>query len=676
MSVRYSGTPVSREPHGDDPDHKGRGNAPPAEEAWPDAGEDLDLPDSAPSLGPATLVGDRYRTIRRIGAGSMGEVWEAEQIYSHKLVAIKVLSASRVGKKDHKRFIREAQATASLQHHNIVRVEDFGTLSSGQPYFVMEKLEGMTLAQWLARGERTDWIATREFMLHLCNALDFAHGRGVIHRDLKPSNVFVVQRRSLPPYCKVIDFGVAKMISEAHGGASFTATGAILGTPAYISPEQCSGKTIDVRTDVYSLGCIAYEMATGSRPFDGTTLAAVVYQHIFESPTPPRRRAPTRDIPADLEAVILKCLAKRPEHRFESVDALRTAVIRVGTGAPPVKVEQNDVPDPSPGSTQVRVSGAVTVTYSDADPQPRAAGSKAGARELQDSGWASARQGLAGPVDPLDATGLDASATERGASDPAPRTRTEPATGDSQLASRSSSYEAIRPTGSGLRSSSVSSTEPRGMAHDGSRQLLEPMPWGPGASPYKIKGTAYRGFLRWVEVSHPGGLSDCLERLPTADLRSFVGQYFMPSVFYDILPLATCAAVCSAARGQSFLHFAKERAVAQALFDLHGVYKPLLSLTSLEDIANRMPRHQKQYFSFGEVVPRVRASGGVELKIEGLCEPIAPWFLVSSRSYWATVINNTVANGKSLDVEMALQNTDEWVHDFLVVRATLSVRLN
>jgi serine/threonine-protein kinase len=277
------------------------------------------LPDEETALRGGTLVGrtldGRYRVEKVLGEGGMGVVYLVTHVALGKRMALKVLHGE--GARDETtvaRFVQEAQASSAIGHPNIVDVIDFGRLADGAAYFVMELLEGESLTDRIKRGaiplEQTIAIAEQ-----IASALAAAHARGIVHRDLKPDNVQLV-RRSAEEAVKVLDFGIAKV-----GGASskLTKTGMIFGTPHYMSPEQAAGQSVDARTDVYALGVILFEMATGTVPFDGDTFMGILSKHMFE---PPPRPTNVLASTHPLEPVILRALAKKPEDRYASMDAL------------------------------------------------------------------------------------------------------------------------------------------------------------------------------------------------------------------------------------------------------------------------------------------------------------------------------------------------------------------
>lgn len=255
----------------------------------------------------------------------MGTVYRATHLLIDRPVALKVLSQRFVGDQTaQQRFRREARAAGKMQHPNAVTVTDFGATEDGYLYIVMELLEGRTLRDLLAHEAPLDPARAVSLVLQASAAVGAAHNAGLIHRDLKPANIFVVQRHEVPAVVKVLDFGVAKFMVEEQDDDynTLTQVGAIIGTPRYMSPEQCSGvASLTPAADVYSLGVILYEMLTGIVPFNADTPLAIALKQVTEAPQPPREVI--ADIPEALESVVLHALSKDPSARPRDANEFR-----------------------------------------------------------------------------------------------------------------------------------------------------------------------------------------------------------------------------------------------------------------------------------------------------------------------------------------------------------------
>jgi serine/threonine protein kinase len=279
-----------------------------------------------------STLDEKYRLDERLGTGGMGTVYRATHLLIDRPVAVKVLNPRYVeDEAAQTRFRREARAAGRLQHINAVTVTDFGRTSDGLVYIVMELLEGRTLRDVLAREAPLDVARAVSIMLQISSAVAAAHQAGVIHRDLKPANIFVVQRKEAPPFIKVLDFGIAKLAADAldddDDPQTLTQVGAMIGTPRYMSPEQCDGAHLTPAADVYSMGIILYEMLTGTTPFNGTSPLAIALKHSSQPPRNPREFVAT--IPVALEEVVLHALEKKAEDRPKDAEAFRLELYAV-----------------------------------------------------------------------------------------------------------------------------------------------------------------------------------------------------------------------------------------------------------------------------------------------------------------------------------------------------------
>jgi serine/threonine protein kinase/CheY-like chemotaxis protein len=290
------------------------------------------------TIAPDSILGGRYRIVRVLGSGGMGTVYEAERIdLAHKRVAVKVLHTKLEGRADVvRRFRREAEVVAAIQHPNIVSVIDFGA-DEGPTFLVMEFLDGTTLASAIEQGppfseKRAAFVAAQTLA-----ALGAAHAVNVIHRDLKPENVFLTKIANIGDVVKVLDFGIAKVISE-RAADKLTETGTVLGTPAYMAPEYARGEAAGVPGDIYAAGCVLYEMLAGRQPFAGGNYNAIIFAILDKEPEPLRKLRP--DVSPELCAVVMRAMAKDPAARFPSALAMVQALERwvpraLATTAPP-----------------------------------------------------------------------------------------------------------------------------------------------------------------------------------------------------------------------------------------------------------------------------------------------------------------------------------------------------
>jgi serine/threonine-protein kinase len=233
------------------------------------------------------------------------------------------------------RFLQEARSAAAIGNEHIIEITDFGQLPDNAPYFVMEFLDGAALHDVIEDGGQVDPQRTLKIMAQCCDALAAAHNSDIVHRDLKPDNIFLVKKGKDDDFVKVLDFGIAKVARES---GRLTRTGMIFGTPQYMSPEQAAGTGVDARTDIYSLGIIMYEMLCGHVPFEADTFMGVLTKHLYEEPIPPRRLIPPVEVQSNVEAVLLKAIAKKPEKRYQSMEEFQEDLEALAEGRTPAIV--------------------------------------------------------------------------------------------------------------------------------------------------------------------------------------------------------------------------------------------------------------------------------------------------------------------------------------------------
>jgi serine/threonine-protein kinase len=301
--------------------------------------------ESTATLAIGTVLGGAYRLTRVIGAGGMGGVYEAVQLATRKRVAVKVMSSELAKHPEGSaRFGREVKLTSQLDHPHIVRVIDHGTSPTGEPYLVMEYLEGEDLDQRLARESRLPSQIAVEIVNQVAAALDVAHKAGIVHRDLKPANVFLPRAADGAVFVKVVDFGISKSLKKSATLLT-RAKSLVVGTPEYMAPEQAAGKVreIDHRIDQWSLACIAWQMLSGYQPFNNPDVNALLYQIMYQEPTPLGPYAGL--IPPAVGAVLHRALSKRREERFPTI----TAFARAFAAAVAATLDPATIPDlPAP----------------------------------------------------------------------------------------------------------------------------------------------------------------------------------------------------------------------------------------------------------------------------------------------------------------------------------------
>jgi serine/threonine-protein kinase len=288
----------------------------------------------APVTTTQRRLGDRYELGETLGRGGMAEVFEGQDLRLNRKVAVKVLRPDLARDPSFQtRFRREAQSAASLNDPNIVAVYDTGedVLDGGGehvmvPYIVMEYVDGHTLRELMSSGRRLLPERALEIMDGVLSALDYSHAHGIIHRDIKPGNVMLTRNGDV----KVMDFGIARAVADSQ--ATMTQGNAVMGTAQYLSPEQARGEVVDARSDLYSAGCLLYELLTGRPPFQGENAVSVAYQHVSENPTAPSLADPA--VPPGLDALVMKSLAKNPQDRYQTANEFKADVDRALQGLP------------------------------------------------------------------------------------------------------------------------------------------------------------------------------------------------------------------------------------------------------------------------------------------------------------------------------------------------------
>ncbi len=286
----------------------------------------IDLP------GTDAIAGERYEFLSVVAAGGNGVIYKGRQILLDKPVAIKMVQGHLLTDHSGKRFHQEAKAASSLNHPNVISVHDFGLTTKGDPYLVMDWVEGHSLSSEIKQRGMIPWKEAMDTFLQVCDGLDHAHTTGVLHRDLKPSNLMVTKDQDGNRLVKIVDFGIAKLLNPDEDTPQLTRTGEVMGSPLYMSPEQGVGKRVDTRSDLYSFGCVMFETLTGDPPHVGDSTVAVLLKHQNEAPPTLKEAALGTEYPDGLEKVIAKLLAKAPEDRYQTAAALKQDLLKVNAG--------------------------------------------------------------------------------------------------------------------------------------------------------------------------------------------------------------------------------------------------------------------------------------------------------------------------------------------------------
>lgn len=317
-----------------DPQAKTEANGSAEAQAKPDVQAKRRILDELVPVDPlvGTVIAGELRLETLLGTGGWSRVYKAKRLFDGQEVAIKILHSHLLFDSESvARFAREAQSGVTLDHENICRVFDYDRLESGQPYIVMEYMDGESLGSLIARQKRLQAQAAVPIFLACCHGLSAAHKNGIVHRDIKPANIFILKGSTV----KILDFGLAKIFAERQ--SDITHTGTAFGTVQYMSPQQVRGERIDSRSDVYSLGCVMYEALTGQKVFSGQTAYEVMDKHVHAAPKRFAEYEPTLDAPWTLESVILKMLEKNPQNRYQNFDEVAEALEKLDLAAPPYR---------------------------------------------------------------------------------------------------------------------------------------------------------------------------------------------------------------------------------------------------------------------------------------------------------------------------------------------------
>ncbi len=306
-----------------------------------------------------TTIADRYELIAQLGKGRSGVVFRAKHRQLQRIVAVKILA------QDHNddahaiaRFEREARSAAILNHPNIVTIYDLGLVPNEYAYIVMEFVEGMDLGQVFGTEGRLPITRTIRICSQICSALSHAHNKSVVHRDLKPGNIMLQDLEDYPDFVKIVDFGLAKRVStEAASVDSLTMDGQVFGTPAYMSPEQCQGRSLDGRSDIYALGCLCFKMLTGSMPITGMSIMDMMHAHIHTPPHTFEEVYSEGPIPNAMQNVVYKALSKDPAQRQQTMAQFRqellSAMVEQSAAAPILNIGAPPIDEPTTNERQV-----------------------------------------------------------------------------------------------------------------------------------------------------------------------------------------------------------------------------------------------------------------------------------------------------------------------------------
>jgi len=285
-------------------------------------------PDSDPFVG--TIFNGKYEILELIGGGGSGLVYTAKHLMLGTTVALKVLHLNISSNSDTaRRFHREARLAGLLSHPNIVSVRDFGISEQGPPYIVMDLVDGASLAEVLELHGLLPALDLIKIFYQACAGLEHAHNEGMVHRDIKPSNLMLMNNGAADLTVKIVDFGLARTIEVEKGFANITQTGDVIGSPPYMSPEQCRGEVVDKRSDIYSIGCAMFEALQGKPPFTGVDPVAILIKHVMEQPPPVTIQGAPPQLRTAISKIVAKCLEKDKQDRYQTAAELMDALAQI-----------------------------------------------------------------------------------------------------------------------------------------------------------------------------------------------------------------------------------------------------------------------------------------------------------------------------------------------------------
>jgi eukaryotic-like serine/threonine-protein kinase len=280
------------------------------------------------SIPTEDIIVDKYQVMRLLGRGSSATVSLVRNLVTGDLYAMKMLNRNVPHFDEARaRFQREAAAISKLSHRNLVSLYDFGISAGGQLYFITDFVDGQSLLQLTRLEKRLDVKRAARIFVQMCDAMQYAHEQGLVHRDLKPTNILLARDSAGEEMVRIVDFGIVKLTETEQKEQKLTQDGTVVGSPSYMSPEQCRAHSQDHRTDIYSLGCLLYEVISGTTPFDGRTPIEILMKQVTEQPPVLSKQFPDLNVDPRLEAIILRMMAKNPDERFQSMADLRMELL-------------------------------------------------------------------------------------------------------------------------------------------------------------------------------------------------------------------------------------------------------------------------------------------------------------------------------------------------------------